>query len=189
MLAIYFWAIPIIILVAGGIHMGVSKQPRKKGRRAEIWLSELLFWLLGVTNLLFVWLWAFPPFAEGAQVTSGLNAMSADGQPFILGAAFLGMGIVGILSPWFRGGYWIASVVLSLVFGFGALATMIVFYTSWQWLTLAIVYWGVGPLLQALLLCRFWQNASEDHFWTHCCCHSLCKLTGKKGKGRQPRKR
>jgi hypothetical protein len=97
----------VLGLVVGAVHLYLDKQPRTKGRVAEIFLLWLLVISVGLASISgFI---AHTVFADTTAASIGWPA----GNPFQseVAVANLAVGILGILCYWMRGNFWIASVI------------------------------------------------------------------------------
>jgi hypothetical protein len=97
----------VLGLVVGAVHVYLDKQPRTKGRVAEIFLLWLLVISVGVTSVsAFV---GHTVFADSTAASIGWPA----GNPFQseVAVANLTVGILGILCYWMRGNFWVATVI------------------------------------------------------------------------------
>jgi hypothetical protein len=102
---IYFFLIAALIVAA--VHLYRDRQPRTWGRVAEV----LLLWLLVIDvgiGLVFGFI-SHTVFATTAAASIGWPA----GNPFQTEVAIanLAFGTLGILCYWFRGQFWIATVI------------------------------------------------------------------------------
>jgi Family of unknown function (DUF6790) len=97
----------VLGLVVGAVHVYLDKQPRTKGRVAEIFLLWLLVISVGLTSV-FAFI-AHTVFADATAASIGWPA----GNPFQseVAVANLAVGILGILCYWIRGNFWIATVI------------------------------------------------------------------------------
>jgi hypothetical protein len=110
-----------LIIVALGIigalvHLRVSKKPRPASRVFGIFLTWALL-VLGVNGVA-----AFFFHVFDGPATARLIGWPA-GNPFQLevGVANLGLGALGLMSVWRRGGdFWLATIVTATVFYWGA---------------------------------------------------------------------
>ena len=104
MLALVFL---VLGLVVGAIHVYLDKQPRTKGRVAEVFLLWLLVISVGIASVFnFI---AHTVFADTTAASIGWPA----GNPFQseVAVANFAVGVLGILCYWMRGNFWIASVI------------------------------------------------------------------------------
>ena len=97
----------VLGLVVGAVHLYLDKQPRTKGRVAEIfllWLLVIAVGLLGIVDFI-----AHTVFADTTAASIGWPA----GNPFQseVAVANLAMGVLGILCYWMRGNFWIATAI------------------------------------------------------------------------------
>jgi hypothetical protein len=97
----------VLGLVVGAIHLYLDKQPRTKGRVAEIFLLWMLVITVGVLSVFF-----FISHTLLAKTTAQSIGWPA-GNPFQseVAVANLAVGILGILCYWMRGNFWIATVI------------------------------------------------------------------------------
>jgi Family of unknown function (DUF6790) len=97
----------VLSLVVGAVHLYLDKQPRTKGRVAEIFLLWLLVILVGIGNVFnFI---GHTVFADATAASIGWPA----GNPFQseVAVANLSVGVLGILCYWMRGNFWVATVI------------------------------------------------------------------------------
>ena len=97
----------ILGLVVGALHVYLDKQPRTKGRVAQIFVLWFLVIIVGVTGV-----FAFIGHTVFADATARSIGWPA-GNPFQseVAVANLSVGILGILCYWMRGNFWIATVI------------------------------------------------------------------------------
>ena len=104
MVALFFL---VLGLVVGTVHLYLDKQPRTKGRVAEIFLLWLLVIAVGILGILaFI---SHTVFADATAASIGWPA----GNPFQseVAVANLSVGVLGILCYWMRGSFWNATVI------------------------------------------------------------------------------
>jgi len=96
-------------LVAGAVHVHLDKQPRTKGRVAEVSLLWFLVTWVGVNGVF--------AFIDATAASIGWPA----GNPFQseVTVANLVVGVLGILSFWMRGNFWVATVIAFSVWWLG----------------------------------------------------------------------
>ena len=97
----------VLGLVVGAVHLYLDKQPRTKGRVAEIFLLWLLVITVGIADIVnFI---GHTIFADATAASIGWPA----GNPFQseVAVANLAVGILGILCYWVRGNFWVATVI------------------------------------------------------------------------------
>ena len=97
----------VLGLVVGAVHLYLDKQPRTKGRVAEIFLLWLLVIPVGIGGVFnFI---GHTVFADATAASIGWPA----GNPFQseVAVANLSVGVLGILCYWMRGNFWVASVI------------------------------------------------------------------------------
>jgi hypothetical protein len=97
----------VLGLVVGAVHLYLDKQPRTKGRVAEIFLLWLLVIAVGLLGIL-----AFISHTVYADTTAASIGWPA-GNPFQseVAVANLAVGVLGILCYWMRGNFWIATAI------------------------------------------------------------------------------
>src|SRR5215207_1284667 len=97
----------ILGLVVGAVHLYLDKQPRTKGRVAEIFLLWLLVITVGLQGI-----FAFIGHTVYADTTAASIGWPA-ANPFQseVAVANLSVGVLGILCYWMRGNFWIATVI------------------------------------------------------------------------------
>jgi hypothetical protein len=97
----------VLGLAVGAIHVYLDKQPRTKGRVAQIFLLWQLVISAGVLNVIFFV--GHTVFADASAAAIGWSA----GSPFQYEVALanLHIGVMGILCYWIRGNFWIATVI------------------------------------------------------------------------------
>jgi hypothetical protein len=97
----------VLGLVVGAVHLYLDKQPRTKGRVAEIFVLWLLVIAVGFGGI-FAFI-GHTVFADSTAASIGWPA----GNPFQseVAVANLTVGILGILCYWIRGNFWVATVV------------------------------------------------------------------------------
>jgi hypothetical protein len=97
----------VLGLVVGAVHVFLEKQPRMKGRVAEIFLLWLLVIAVGILSIL-----AFISHTVFADTTAASIGWPTS-NPFQseVAVANLAVGILGILCYWMRGSFWIATVI------------------------------------------------------------------------------
>ena len=97
----------VLGLVVGAMHVYLDKQPRTKGRVAEIFLLWFLVISVGIGGV-FAFI-GHTVFADATAASIGWPA----GNPFQseVAVANLTVGILGILCYWIRGNFWVATVI------------------------------------------------------------------------------
>jgi hypothetical protein len=106
----------VLGLVVGAVQVYLDKQPRTKGRVAEIFLLWLLVISVGLTSV-FAFI-AHTVFADATAASIGWPA----GNPFQseVAVANLTIATLGILCYWIRGNFWVATVIAFSVQWLGA---------------------------------------------------------------------
>jgi hypothetical protein len=106
----------VLGLVVGAIHLYLDKQPRTKGRVAEIFLLWMLVVTVGVLSVFF-----FISHTLLAKTTAQSIGWPA-GNPFQseVAVANLTIATLGILCYWMRGNFWVATVIAFSVQWLGA---------------------------------------------------------------------
>jgi len=106
----------VLGLVVGAAHLYLDKQPRTKGRVAQIFLLWFLVITVGVLSVFFFI--SHTVFADMTATSIGWPA----GNPFQseVAVANLTIGTLGILCYWMRGNFWVATVIAFSVQWLGA---------------------------------------------------------------------
>jgi uncharacterized protein DUF6790 len=105
----------VLGLIVSAVHLYLDKQPRTKGRLAEIFLLWFLVISVGLTSVsAFI---AHTVFDDTTAASIGWPA----GNPFQseVAVANLAVGILGILCYWMRGNFWIVTVIAFSVWWLG----------------------------------------------------------------------
>lgn len=107
----HYIILPILALVGAIVHILIAKTPV-----SETLLQYILFFCVGISGL-----YAFMGHGFAASKVSKYIGWEP-GSPFQWEVAVtnLAFGILGILSFWFHGGFWIATIIGVSVFDFGA---------------------------------------------------------------------
>jgi hypothetical protein len=97
----------VLGLVVGAVHLYLDKQPRTKGRVAQIFLLWLLVITVGIQGI-----FAFIGHTVYADTTAASIGWPT-GNPFQseVAVANLSVGVLGILCYWMRGSFWNATVI------------------------------------------------------------------------------
>src|ERR1700684_2138317 len=105
----------VLSLVAASIHLGVSSSRRSsRGAIAATYLLYLLFIYVGLMGLLTAYAHVFRPMETSASI-----GWSQSPYEYEVGMADLTVGVLGILSFWFRGDFWLATAVANAVWLLG----------------------------------------------------------------------
>jgi hypothetical protein len=106
----------VLGLVVGAVHVYLDKQPRTKGRVAQIFLLWMLVITVGLASV-FAFI-GHTVFAESTAASIGWPA----GNPFQseVAVANLTIATLGILCYWIRGNFWVATVIAFSVQWLGA---------------------------------------------------------------------
>lgn len=98
------------------VYLLVDKQPRTRHRVIRVFLLSFLVISVGIASLIGFIGHVF--FADRVAIDIGW----ATGSPFQqeVGFANLAIGILGITCIWFRGNYWVATVIAATIFLWGA---------------------------------------------------------------------
>jgi hypothetical protein len=106
----------VLGLIVGAVHLYLDKQPRTRGRVAQIFL--LWFLVISVGLLSVVFFISHTVFADSSAALIGWPT----GNPFQyeVAVANLTIGTLGILCYWIRGNFWVATVIAFSVQWLGA---------------------------------------------------------------------
>jgi hypothetical protein len=106
----------VLGLIVGAVHVYLDKQPRTKGRVAEIFLLWILVITVGIGRVFFFI--SHTVFADTTAASIGWPA----GNPFQseVAVANLTIATLGILCYWIRGNFWVATVIAFCVQWLGA---------------------------------------------------------------------
>ena len=106
----------LVSIIVAIVYLLVDKQPRTKHRVIGVFLLSFLVISIGIPSLIGFVGHVF--FADRIAANIGWAA----GSPFQqeVGFANLAIGILGITCIWFRGNYWIATVIAATIFLWGA---------------------------------------------------------------------
>lgn len=102
MLSILLFILAIIITIC---HL-TYKRKWHDAKSIEIFLSYILFFMMGIMGLLAAYAHVF----IGPEIAQSIGWESSPFQ-FEIGMANLAFGVLGILSYWFRGTFWDASII------------------------------------------------------------------------------
>lgn len=106
-----------VIAIAGAlIHLAVSRKPRTAVRVLEIFLLWGLGFTVGVAGVLAFYAHVF----RAAQTAKFIGWAPGSPFQFEIGIANLGMGVLGLLCIWRRDDFWLATIIINAVFGWGA---------------------------------------------------------------------
>jgi hypothetical protein len=112
----HYIILPFLGLLAAGLHILFKRQARNTKIILEIVLAYGLAFNLGITALYAFMGHAFVP----GKVAEYIGWPSGNPFQFEVAIANLSLGVLGILCLWFRGNFWLATIIASSVFGFGA---------------------------------------------------------------------
>jgi hypothetical protein len=110
--AFLFVLVSIIVAI---VYLVIDKRPRTRHRTIEVFLLSFLLISIGIASLVGFVGHVF--FADSTAANIGWTA----GSPFQQEVAFanLAIAILGITCVWFRGNYWIATVIAATAFLWG----------------------------------------------------------------------
>jgi hypothetical protein len=105
----------LIALIAASIHIALS--PKRRSNTQAIvatYLIYLLFIYVGLMGILTAYAHVFRPIQTSASI-----GWSTSPYEYEVGMADLTLGVLGILCPWFRGNFWLATAVANAVWLLG----------------------------------------------------------------------
>ncbi|MEI6532050.1 MAG: DUF6790 family protein [Chlamydiota bacterium] len=105
----------VLALVAAIIHLVVTPKAATASRTIEVLLSYIIPLNIGIGSLM-----AFAGHAfYGPDIAKIIGWVA--GSPFQsqVSAAYLALGVAGLISIWWRQGFWIATSIISALFVFG----------------------------------------------------------------------
>jgi hypothetical protein len=159
----------VLGLVVGAVHLYLDRQPRTKGRVAQIFLLWFLVITVGIQGI-----FAFIGHTVFADTTAASIGWPA-GNPFQseVAVANLSVGVLGILCYWMRGSFWNATAIGFSVWWLGdavvhirdiMVAANYAPNNAGVTLYLDIL---VPVILIALLVYYLHVNSAEEHERTH----------------------
>ncbi len=154
-----FWLF-IVAIVLAVIHIFVGKA--RGPRIAEIFLVYILFFNVGVMALLAFYVHLFNAEATARQIGW------AAGSPFQseIGMANLSYGVLGVLSVWLRGKFWVATILGFSILVVGAFSVHMI---QWQHgdvapLNIGVFVWFndlIIPIILLSLLAYIWAAKAD----------------------------
>ena len=108
-------AFALIAVIAASVHVAVSAK-RRSGRAAivETYLAYLFFVYVGVMGVLTAYAHVFRPVQTSASI-----GWATSPYEYEVGMADLTVGVLGLLSLWFRGNFWLATAIATAVWLLG----------------------------------------------------------------------
>lgn len=105
----------ILTLIAIALHLWRDKQPRTRARVLEIITLYVLVIAIGVTGVI-----AFSGHAfQADQIAKDIGFPPGNPFQFEVAIADLTIGVLGILCIWFRGEFWLATIIATSVWLLG----------------------------------------------------------------------
>ena len=105
----------LLVVIAASVHLAIS--PARRRSRAsvvEIYLIYLFFIYVGLMGLLTAYAHVFRPLQTSASI-----GWSTSPYEYEVGMADLTVGVLGLLSLWFRGNFWLATAIATAVWLLG----------------------------------------------------------------------
>lgn len=112
MYPVFFFTIAIL---GATIHYALTKK-KSRARMIEIYLAYLIFCSVGLQGLLA----ASGHIFMADKVAEQIGWPTGSPFQFEVGVANLGMGVAGVLAPFFRRLYYLATVIIYAIFIYGA---------------------------------------------------------------------
>ncbi len=118
----------VVAIIAAIIHLSCRKKHRTSAKVVEVFLGYMIPLNIGAMGII-----CYIANAFYATETAAMMHWPVGG-PFQLQMAMasLGLGIVGILSIWLRKGFWLATVLVDVIFLFGCAWVHIAFMMMQQ---------------------------------------------------------
>ena len=105
----------LLALIAGSIHLAVSRARRSSGTAiAGTYLLYLFVIYVGLMGLLTAYAHVFRPIETSASI-----GWSTSPYEYEVGMADLTVGVLGILCAWFGGDFWLATAIANAVWLLG----------------------------------------------------------------------
>lgn len=105
-----------IALIGAAVHLWRHRQPREPGRAAEIFL---VWWLVVAIGVASIGMASFHIF-DGAAVARQIGFTRGDGGfQFENAMGDLAIGVAGVLCAKFRGGFWLAVLIIASIQYYG----------------------------------------------------------------------
>jgi hypothetical protein len=157
------WLIPAIAVIAIVIHLALARRPWPKGRILEVCAVHVIVWGLGIGSLFSFYSMVAEPLASRIALELGW----APGNPFqkLQAVNLLTIAVLGILSIWFRGAFWLLTVVLALLEGSAQILVVQLNKVPTVWLWVDWVYSGFVVWIALALLIAYRVRAGPDRFW------------------------
>ncbi len=172
---LYMYLYFLLPIITALIHIGVTKRPFPKGRSFEIWLTHIFFWMVGIAGII-AYIFNAYGFLDGWTARWFGFGQSGSYQELV-GMAYLAFGVLGILCVLFRGGFWVATAIASVVFAIGHAWVFFFHGSPTRILVYALCYCLVGSGILIALLLGYCASAGENTFWD---CRGTCAVKPKR---------
>lgn len=157
MIPLFLFILAVIFSIG---HLFISKHPHN---RTEAFLSYLIFFNIGIMGLLAFYAHIFMP----DEIAKGIGWTPGSPFQYEIGAVNLAFGVLGVLSLWLRGLFWVATVLGNSIFLLGAFVVHLIQYSHGDTAPLNsgfFVWFGdlILPILYlGLLACYLWNQRSS----------------------------
>lgn len=161
---IYTYLFILVPIVSAFGHLAwEKKRPISRGRVLEIWLVNFIFWGIGAKGV-----WGFLVNSCGFLDDWLVDLLGWDvggAWQILLGISLLAFGVVGLLTPRYKGGFMVATVLGAVVYSVGAGFVLFFNDASWTMLIYAIVYYFVGSAFLIGLWLAYWKAVGTEVCW------------------------
>lgn len=129
----------------------------KKGSKAEVFLSYLLFFSMGVMGLFA----AYAHLFKGPEIAHLIGWPAHNPFQFEIGVANLSYGVLGLLAYWIRGRFWDAAIIGWSIFLLGCFISHLI-YQNLAPLNIGIFLWFNDLFLPLLFLSLLYYLRSKS---------------------------
>jgi Family of unknown function (DUF6790) len=163
-----FFILPVLTAL---VHTAVAPRPLERGQVLEIWIGHVIFWGVGIGGLAAFVVLSFTTAADWVA-EDVLRWSKGNPFQFTLAWSYLAIGISGLMCLWVKGGFRVATALISIIFGVGEFLSLIWGGAPWKMLAYSITYDLVGSSVLAALLIWYYLRCGPSCFWD---CHG-CRM-------------